>query len=294
VLICVIVAIANTGKNSSSSTSTATPQRTAVVAASMPSWATPTPEPSAIENQTEVRRAIPVIASPTSTPYAEIPSPTDEEAIAAFNALQDQLGRPHIDRLYYTGSTDSYNWTGPKNHKRMSMKRRQFNIEIWRPYWMKNHANSKASPSSETTPTSGNKTEDEILAQQWKEVEKNPNMHYPAQDAKPSPTETYVPEQPEYYMMPDNKPESERSINLPSFDVNKLVAHPKTNWEAFSDNQLEMAAIALADYYVKKHGRPKDPDTLGSELAVAHHLVDDQWFTFEHAFANECIESDDE
>lgn len=100
-----------------------------------------TPEPSS--TTTEVRKAIPVITSPTSTPFVEIPSPSDDEAITAFNDLQDQFNRPHIDKLYYTGSTDSYNWIGPKTHKKMSMKRRQFNEEIWQPYWKKTHQQSQ-------------------------------------------------------------------------------------------------------------------------------------------------------
>jgi hypothetical protein len=130
------------GRHSTSTdspTPTATPESTAVVTSSVPTWATPTAEPSATATQTEVRKAIPVVASPASTPYVEIPSPTDEEATAAFNDLQDQLGRPHVDRLYYTDSTDTYSWIGPKNHKKMSMKRRQFNLEIWQPYWRKTH-----------------------------------------------------------------------------------------------------------------------------------------------------------
>jgi hypothetical protein len=120
-----------------SSTPTATPEPTAVAAASMPSWATPTPEPSATENQTEVRRAIPVIASPTPTPYVEIPNPTDEQATAAFNDLQDQFHRPHAKSVTYHVATDSYGWIGPKTGKKMSMKRTEFIAELWVGYYNK-------------------------------------------------------------------------------------------------------------------------------------------------------------
>ena len=130
------------GGHKSSTVASESPSPTPVEAATPAATiAESTPEPSATETRTEVRKAIPVVASPTSTPYVEIPSPTDEEATAAFNDLQDQFGRPHIDHLFYIGSTDSYNWVGPKTHKKMSMKRRQFNLEIWQPYWRKSHQN---------------------------------------------------------------------------------------------------------------------------------------------------------
>jgi hypothetical protein len=141
VVVALIIIVLYTGHQSSTSTvASESPSPTPVETATPTSTiAESTPEPSATVTQPEVRKAIPVIASPTTTPYIEIPSPTDEEALAAFNDLQDQLSRSHIDHLAYSGTNDSYNWIGPKAHKKMSMKRRQFNEEVWQPYWKKTH-----------------------------------------------------------------------------------------------------------------------------------------------------------
>jgi hypothetical protein len=75
--------------------------------------------------------------TPTSTAQAdEIPDPTDEQATEAFNFLQDRFSRRHATHVYYTASTDSFNWIGPKLGKKMSMKRTQFKEEVWKPYYL--------------------------------------------------------------------------------------------------------------------------------------------------------------
>lgn len=81
----------------------------------------------------------PVFTPPTPAPSVqadEIPDPTDEQATAAFNFLQDRFSRPHAAHVYYTASTDSFNWIGPKLGKNMSMKRSQFKEEVWKPYYL--------------------------------------------------------------------------------------------------------------------------------------------------------------
>lgn len=93
---------------------------------------TPTPTP-------EVRRAEAVVTpAPTSTvEVGYIPDPTDQQATAAFNDLQDQFHRPHAKKVIYDAATDSYHWIGPKTGKKMSMKRSQFDAEIWNAYYKK-------------------------------------------------------------------------------------------------------------------------------------------------------------
>jgi hypothetical protein len=88
-----------------------------------------------------------------------IPDPNDEQALAAFNDLQDQFGRPHADRLTYHAKDDSYHWVGPKYHKPMKMARQEFDVEVWYPYWKKQHptveaprAELVATPTPEPTP----------------------------------------------------------------------------------------------------------------------------------------------
>jgi Protein of unknown function (DUF4236) len=94
-----------------------------------------TPVATAVPNPT-VRRAEPVTQeSPT-----QIPNPDDSEATEAVNWLQDQLGHPHVPRVFYNAKTDTYNWIGPKRHRPMSMRRSEFDTEVWNPYWKKTHA----------------------------------------------------------------------------------------------------------------------------------------------------------
>ncbi len=83
-----------------------------------------------------------------------IPDPNDGQALAAFNDLQDQFGRPHADRLTYNAKDDSYHWVGPQYHKPMKMTRHEFDAEVWYPYWKKQHPTDEA-PRAElvATPT---------------------------------------------------------------------------------------------------------------------------------------------
>jgi hypothetical protein len=80
---------------------------------------------------------------------------SDEEATTAFNDLQDQFGRPHAKIVHYDSATDTYHWIGPKLHKRMSLKREEFNDQVWYPYWKSHHpprAELVATPTPEPTP----------------------------------------------------------------------------------------------------------------------------------------------
>jgi hypothetical protein len=80
--------------------------------------------------------------SPTpgsSEPSTYIPDPSDGQALAAFNDLQDQFGRPHADRVSYYAKDDSYHWIGPKYHKPMKLRREEFDLEVWNGYYKKLH-----------------------------------------------------------------------------------------------------------------------------------------------------------
>ena len=59
------------------------------------------------------------------------------DATAAFNFLQDQLGRPHIDEVWYDFDSDLFHWRGPATGNRMAMSREQFTKEILFPYFAK-------------------------------------------------------------------------------------------------------------------------------------------------------------
>ena len=48
------------------------------------------------------------------------------DATKAFNFLQDQLGRPHIDEVWYDFDSDFFHWRGPATGNRMAMTREQF------------------------------------------------------------------------------------------------------------------------------------------------------------------------
>jgi hypothetical protein len=74
---------------------------------------------------------------PTATPPINIPEPTEEQATAAFNDLQDRLHKPHVPKVWYIASNDSFNWIGPKFGKKMSMSRNQFDGEVWADYYRK-------------------------------------------------------------------------------------------------------------------------------------------------------------
>jgi hypothetical protein len=45
-----------------------------------------------------------------------------------------QFGKPNAKIVHYDSATDTYNWIGPKLHKRMSLKREEFNDQVWYPY----------------------------------------------------------------------------------------------------------------------------------------------------------------
>ena len=74
------------------------------------------------------------LASATPVPSATPSQVSDEQATAAFNFLQDRLGKPHVKRVWYDPGTDSDSWIGPKFGKKMSMPRSQFDAEIWPDY----------------------------------------------------------------------------------------------------------------------------------------------------------------
>ena len=72
-----------------------------------------------------------------ATPGVELPNMiTNEQATAAFNFLQDQLGRPRLrtGMVTYDAKTDSFTWIGPKFGKRMSQTRASFINEVWGNY----------------------------------------------------------------------------------------------------------------------------------------------------------------
>jgi hypothetical protein len=80
------------------------------------------------------------VPAPSIASDSYIPGPTIKEALVAFNELQDQYGRPHINRLQYTAKTDSYSWIGPKLGRKVVMLRGEFNIEVWNDYYKKQHS----------------------------------------------------------------------------------------------------------------------------------------------------------
>jgi hypothetical protein len=90
--------------------------------------------------------AMPVLAQSSGSNWSGyIPNPSDEQALAAFNDLQDQLGKSHANRITYYAKDDSYHWIGPKYHKPLKMVRQEFDSEVWYPYWKKQHPTVEAS-----------------------------------------------------------------------------------------------------------------------------------------------------
>jgi hypothetical protein len=59
----------------------------------------------------------------------------DGAATRAFNHLQDDLGRPHIDDVWYDFDSDYFHWRGPATGNRMAMTRVKFEREILFPYF---------------------------------------------------------------------------------------------------------------------------------------------------------------
>jgi hypothetical protein len=56
-------------------------------------------------------------------------------ALRALNYLQDQLGRPRVDEVWYDFDSDFYHWRGPATGNRMAMTRMKFEREILNPYY---------------------------------------------------------------------------------------------------------------------------------------------------------------
>ena len=56
------------------------------------------------------------------------------DATKAFNLLQDQLGKPHVDEVWYDFDSDLFHWRGPVTGNRVAMSREQFEKEILFPY----------------------------------------------------------------------------------------------------------------------------------------------------------------
>jgi hypothetical protein len=56
-------------------------------------------------------------------------------ALKAFNFLQDQLGKPQVDEVWYDFDSDFYHWRGPATGNRMAMSRVKFEREILYPYY---------------------------------------------------------------------------------------------------------------------------------------------------------------
>jgi hypothetical protein len=57
------------------------------------------------------------------------------DALAALNYLQDKLGKPNIDEVWYDFDSDFFHWRGPATGNRMAMTREQFEKEILYPYF---------------------------------------------------------------------------------------------------------------------------------------------------------------
>jgi hypothetical protein len=115
---------------------------------------TPTTEPSD-QSEIALNRSTPGVSSSSATPPVNIPEPTEEQATAAFNDLQDRNHTPHVPKVWYTASNDSFNWTGPKFGKKMSMSRSQFDGEVWADYYKKlTSATNETSTRAEAEPTS--------------------------------------------------------------------------------------------------------------------------------------------
>jgi hypothetical protein len=56
-------------------------------------------------------------------------------ATQAFNWLQDSLGKPRIDEVWYDFDSDLFHWRGPATGNRMAMSREKFEEEILFPYF---------------------------------------------------------------------------------------------------------------------------------------------------------------
>ena len=109
--------------------------------ASTPAWNTVLDARRPTKTVVEIASATP---GPSIAGDTYIPDPSIKQALVAFNELQDQYRRPHINRVQYTASTDSYYWIGPKLGKRVVMSRSEFDVEVWNDYYKK-HQSSEIS-----------------------------------------------------------------------------------------------------------------------------------------------------
>jgi hypothetical protein len=57
------------------------------------------------------------------------------DATKAFNFLQDKLGKPHVDEVWYDFDSDLFHWRGPATGNRMAMSREKFEEDILFPYF---------------------------------------------------------------------------------------------------------------------------------------------------------------
>jgi hypothetical protein len=57
------------------------------------------------------------------------------DALKALNYLQEQLGKPQVDEVWYDFDSDFYHWRGPTTGNRMAMTRVKFEREILYPYY---------------------------------------------------------------------------------------------------------------------------------------------------------------
>jgi len=69
-------------------------------------------------------------STPTPTIRANINSLSDQQALIAFNAIQDKYHLPHVTGVHYDNITDSYNWIGPTTGLGMSLPRAEFESEM--------------------------------------------------------------------------------------------------------------------------------------------------------------------
>jgi hypothetical protein len=70
-------------------------------------------------------------AKPTVRPATPATRPSNAQASAAMDRLQDALGKPHVKGgVWYDRATDTYNWIGPKFGRQMSEPASQFLYEV--------------------------------------------------------------------------------------------------------------------------------------------------------------------
>jgi hypothetical protein len=76
-------------------------------------------------------QAGPIPVPDTDTLKAYAASVTqDGQSLAAFNYVQDTLGRPHVEEIRYDSDTDRLYWKGPRTGKEMSMDRERLKNRV--------------------------------------------------------------------------------------------------------------------------------------------------------------------